>query len=90
MIPLTFLCDEYIYRPKLTDKKNPFEYIVPPPPTGGVGTKTNVYLVIKNLMAVMSDIETISDRLKYYCMMGPNYLNIKTSANKFTHQELFN
>ena len=32
MIPLTFLCDEYIDRPKLTEQKNPFEYIVPPPP----------------------------------------------------------
>ena len=37
MIPLTFLYDEYIDRPKLFDKKNPFEYIVPPP-TSGVGT----------------------------------------------------
>ena len=32
MIPLTFLCDEYIDWPK-----KPFEYIVPPP-TSGVGT----------------------------------------------------
>ena len=32
MIPLIFLCDEYIDRPKLTEQKNPFEYIVPPPP----------------------------------------------------------
>ena len=39
MIPLTFLHDEYIDRPKLTEqKKNPFECIVPPP-TSGVGTK---------------------------------------------------
>ena len=45
MIPLTFLCDEYIDRPKLTEqKKNPFEYIVPPPPTSGVGTK-NLFLL---------------------------------------------
>ena len=32
MIPLTFLCDEYIDRPKLIEQKNPFVYIVPPPP----------------------------------------------------------
>ena len=38
MIPLTFLYDEYIDRPKLPEQKNPFEYIVPPPPTCGVGT----------------------------------------------------
>ena len=32
MIPLTILYDEYIDRPKLTEqKKNPVEYIVPPP-----------------------------------------------------------
>ena len=37
MIPLTFLYDEYIDRPKFTEqKKNPFEYIVPSP-TSGVG-----------------------------------------------------
>ena len=35
MMPLTFLYDEYIGRPKLTEqKKNPFEYIVPPPTSG--------------------------------------------------------
>ena len=37
MMPLTFLYDEYIDRPKLTEQKNPFEYIVPAP-TSGVGT----------------------------------------------------
>ena len=37
MIPLTFLYDEYIDRPKLTEQKKAFEYTVPPP-TSGVGT----------------------------------------------------
>ena len=37
MIPLTFLCDEYIDRPKFSEQKNPFEYIVPTPKSG-VGT----------------------------------------------------
>ena len=32
MIPLTILHDEYIDRPKLTEQKNPFEYIVSPHP----------------------------------------------------------
>ena len=32
MIPLTNLYDEYIGRPKLTEQKNIFEYIVPPSP----------------------------------------------------------
>ena len=35
MIPLTFLYDEYIDRPKLSEQKKPFEYIVPPPPQVG-------------------------------------------------------
>ena len=39
MIPLTFLYEEYIDRPKLSEQKNPFEYIVPTP-TSGVGTIT--------------------------------------------------
>ena len=37
MISIIFLYDEYIDRPKLSEQKNPFEYIVPPP-TSGVGT----------------------------------------------------
>ena len=37
VIPLLFLYDEYIDRPKLSEQKKPFEYIVPPP-TSGVGT----------------------------------------------------
>ena len=32
MIPLTILYDEYIGRPKLTEQKNPVEYIIPPSP----------------------------------------------------------
>ena len=34
MIPPTSLYDEYIDRPKLTEQKNPFDYIVPPPQVG--------------------------------------------------------
>ena len=37
MIPVSTLYDEYIDRRKLTEQKNPFEYIVPPP-SRGVGT----------------------------------------------------
>ena len=40
MIPASTLYDEYINRPKLTEQKNPVEYIVPPP-SRGVGTKMN-------------------------------------------------
>ena len=31
---LTFIYDEYIDRPKLSEHKKPFEYIVPPPQVG--------------------------------------------------------
>ena len=31
MIPVTILYDDYIDRQKLTEQKNPFEYIVLPP-----------------------------------------------------------
>ena len=34
MIPVSTLYDEYIDRRKLTEQKNPFEYIVPPPQEG--------------------------------------------------------
>ena len=37
MIVFTFLYDEYIDQPKMSEQKNPFEYIVPSP-TSGVGT----------------------------------------------------
>ena len=37
MIPLTFLYDEEIYWSKVSELKNPFDYIVPHP-TNGVGT----------------------------------------------------
>ena len=41
MISLTTLYDEYIDQSKLSEqKKNPVEYIVPPPPSRGVGTIT--------------------------------------------------
>ena len=39
MIPLTFFYDEYIDRPKLTEQKNPFEYIVPLPHKWGRNKK---------------------------------------------------
>ena len=37
--------DEYIDRPKLSEQKNPFEYIVPLP-TIGVGTKI-FYIILR-------------------------------------------
>ena len=37
MLPLTFLYDKYIDRPKKFEQKKPAEYIVPPL-TSGVGT----------------------------------------------------
>ena len=40
MSPLTTLYDDYMDRPKLTEQKNPFEYIIPPPNKVGRNNKT--------------------------------------------------
>ena len=34
MIPLNYLYDEYIDLPKLSEQKNPFDFIVPRPTSG--------------------------------------------------------
>ena len=47
MIALTFLYDEYIDRPQLSEQKNPFEYIVPPP-TSGVETIKRQLIPVSN------------------------------------------
>ena len=54
MVPVSTLYDEYIDRPKLTEQKNPVEYIVPPRPSRGVGTIMEItwkiyFLIILNL-----------------------------------------
>ena len=59
MIPLTFLYDEYIDRPKLTEEKNPFEYIVPPPTSG---SEQLAKLALKNSMRLVWDMNL----LRYY------------------------
>ena len=55
MIPLTFLYDEYMDRPKMSEQKNPFDYIVPPS-TSGVRTTINmrVYTVPNEINASVS------------------------------------
>ena len=45
MISVSTLYDEYIDRPKLTEKKNPFEYIVPSP-SRGVGTINLIFALL--------------------------------------------
>ena len=50
MTPVSTLYDEYIDRPKLTEQKNPFEYIVPPP-SRGVGTKSKSPFFNVNLVS---------------------------------------
>ena len=65
MIPLTFLYDEYIDRPKLTEQKNPFEYIVPPP-TSRVGTK-------KNLNKTFFKLKTIRQLVRKIGLLNPPF-----------------
>ena len=45
MIALTYLYDEYIDRPKLTEQQNPFEYIFPPP-TRACGFQSSFLVLI--------------------------------------------
>ena len=57
MIPLTILYDEYIDRPKLTEQKNPMEYIVPST-TSGVGTVSwKISLPLRNQIKAQVHIE---------------------------------
>ena len=51
MIPLTFVNDEYIGRPKSTEQKNPFDYIVTLPPTIQVATKKLIIQIDVNYKA---------------------------------------
>ena len=84
MIPLTFLCDEYIDRPKLTEQKNPFEYIVPPPPTSGVGTK-NKMTVLNFSSAIIHGANNLCRPKTRYDFRGTFKSFTKCSRRKFTH-----
>ena len=54
MIPVSTLYDEYIDLPKLSEQKNPFEYLVPPPPPSrGVGTIT----YLPRMISVYHDLD---------------------------------
>ena len=53
MIPLITLYDEYIDRSKLSEQKNPVEYIVPPP-SRGVGPINVKKLEFKLIEAYVS------------------------------------
>ena len=62
MIPVSILYYEYIDRPKLTkQKKNPSEYIVPPPQ---VGRKNNWNFKVVIIVKLKPSIPVISLRLK--------------------------
>ena len=62
MIPLTTLYDYYIDRPKLTDQKNPFEYIVPPPSERG--RNKNVWKIsFKEVFSVLLPVITVQKKI---------------------------
>ena len=80
MIPLTFLYDEYIDRPKFTEqKKNPFEYIVPSP-TSGVGTKKHLIFAVTNL-AQFACGDTVSSACIAYAKTCDGYNDCGPTAN---------
>ena len=65
MIPFTFLCDEYVDRPKLTEQKNPFEYIVPPPDKWGrnndeIGSKSTSNKILWRCIKLVKVVQCIS------------------------------
>ena len=47
MILVSTLNDEYIDRPKLSEQKNPFEYIVTPPQVGSEQKYNNIITCIE-------------------------------------------
>ena len=67
MIPLTYLYGEYIDRPKLSEQKKPFNYIVPPP-RSGVG-KNRVFSVSDWIVVCCTSIEgqTIGKPIVKFC-----------------------
>ena len=58
MITIKFLYGEYIDRAKLTDQKNPFEHIVPPPPPQ-VGSEQIIFYHGTFYVIVYSFMETL-------------------------------
>ena len=64
MMLLTILYDDYIDRPKLTEQKNPFEYIVPPPTKVG-----------RNKIAILGFINSRQSKFLFH---GLNAVNINS------------
>ena len=60
MIQAAILYDEYIDRPKLTEHKNTFEYIVPPPQLGRNNEYMLSFLTGIKSFEVVSREQTIS------------------------------
>ena len=54
MIPLTTFCDDYIDRPNLTQQKNPFEYIIPPPTIVSQNNRINTFTLF-----VLDDVRVL-------------------------------
>ena len=60
MIPLTTLFDDYIDRPILTEQKNPFESIVPPPIKVGRNNEVVlVYLILERYVQIWRELSLI-------------------------------
>ena len=85
MRPLTTLYDEYIDRSKLSEQKNPFEYIVLPPSIG-VGTKRRNKVTFQNVIdnffcphfvnLFLSGIGT-TDSVEVVLLFSPFHLNLQ-------------
>ena len=69
MIPLATLYDEYNDRSKLTEQKNPFEYIVPPPQVG------------RNNKLKKRSKKTAHESSKLHCYFWKSNFNFKKSIS---------
>ena len=82
-----FSYDEYIDQPKLSEQKNPFEYVVPPP-TSGVGTIMKSELLSsggnQKLIGIVGS-EQLSNMLNLFARRGKTVLTISFAQVKMKH-----
>ena len=59
MIPVSTMGDEYIDRPKLTEQKKPFEYIVPTPQEGSEQKHIEFSEMLVMMLTVRGSVRTL-------------------------------
>ena len=90
MIPVSTLYNEYIVRPKLSEQKKPFDYIVPPP-SRGVGTmsyggcSTDSYIVPIVLRIILMSSKVVKLNFRQYMwnfsLLSPKNVSLRKEEN---------